>query len=130
MTELAASAPARRWVLPCSIAFAAALVLALQILTVDVGLHMADEGFLWYGVRRTVAGEVPLRDFQAYDPGRYYWCALLAGPLAGPSGAGVVALRWAVALFAAAGLALSLLVASRFVRHPLALLACGLLLVP
>jgi hypothetical protein len=44
---------------------------------------VADEGYLWYGGLRLVAGELPLRDFRSYEPGRYLWCALPMARLGG-----------------------------------------------
>jgi hypothetical protein len=64
-----------------------------------------DEGYLWYGALRTLEGEVPLRDFRSYEPGRYYWCALWMLAL----GRGVVPLRLAVHAFYFLGLSCGLL---------------------
>lgn len=78
-----------------------ALALTLLLISARIGLFFEDEGHLWYGAQRVLAGEIPLRDFQGYDPGRYYWTAAVMVLL---HSHGWVAMRIAVALFAAVGI--------------------------
>jgi hypothetical protein len=83
-----------------------------------------EEGFQWYGAVAVAHGQIPLRDFYSYDPGRYYWNGIWAKIL----GEGVLALRLSTALFGALGLWLGLLAARRAVPHPLLLLPVGVVL--
>jgi hypothetical protein len=103
---------------------AAALVFGGFYFHGDIGLNIADEGFLWDGVRRTALGEVPIRDFNAYDPGRYYWCAVGSHFF----GDGLIALRISTSFFRLLGLYFGLLAARRVVHRLPGLVAVGVLL--
>lgn len=69
-----------------------------------IGLSLHDEGFLWYGAQRMLLGELPLRDYQSYDPGRYFWAAAWMA-LSGNDG--IITLRVANAALAAITVALA-----------------------
>lgn len=99
------------------------LVLVAQtLLKVRYGLNLADEGFLWYGAQRTLAGDVPLRDFMAYDPGRYYWTALWMW-IANDDG--IVVTRWAAVAFEGVAVGLTSYVAWREARSALVGILAG-----
>lgn len=88
-----------------------AVLLALSYLFwVRIGLSVADLGQLWYGTIQTALGEVPMRDFQSYDPGRYYWGALWFKILRSD---GIMALRFSGLAFQFIGMVLGLSVLRR-----------------
>ncbi|QDM33316.1 hypothetical protein FNL55_19590 [Tardiphaga sp. vice352] len=69
-----------------------------------IGFNIWDEGFLWYGVRRVIAGEVPLRDFMSYDIGRYYFSAILMSVFQDD---GIVSLRVCISIVQTFGVTLA-----------------------
>lgn len=101
------------------------LVAASLWLQGDIGLNLSDEGYLWYGQMETALGRVPIRDFQSYDPGRYYWSAFWSLLL----GDGIIALRISTAIFQSIGLTFGLLAASRAVKSYPLLIFTGIMLV-
>jgi hypothetical protein len=96
-----------------SFVVAAIAVLGVFIWEGNKGFNLWDEGYLWYGVQRVVAGEVPIRDFMAYDPARYYWVVALLAPW---GDYGIMAVRAALAVFEALGLFVGLYLISREIQ--------------
>jgi hypothetical protein len=97
-------------------ALLAGLAVALSFLVQGhTGFGLADEGYLWYGVQRVLAGEVPIRDFSAYEPGRYLWSAAWCAALGDP---GLVSLRISILLFQWLGLWTALLLVARHGGSP------------
>ena len=118
-----ASKTGRAWAAAVSLAW----VLAVQVSQCRIDLNLGDEGMLWYGVQRTAAGEWAIRDFQAYDPGRYL---LLAGWGKVVASDGIVALRLGLAVVAWTALwAGATLVLRATGSRTVAVIACGVLAV-
>jgi hypothetical protein len=100
----------------------AGIALALSLLAAfltfhseaHTGLDLNDEGFLWYGTIETSNGSIPVRDFQSYEPGRYYWGALFFRAL---GDRGIVSLRLSLAAFEAVGLFCALATLRRVVPN-------------
>lgn len=106
----------------------AALAIALSVgwflLDGDVRLNLADEGLLWYGTQAVRLGLVPVRDFQSYDPGRYFWTAAWSFCL----GQGVLSLRLSCVFFQCLGVIAGLLAARRLSKNWLFLICIAVLL--
>ena len=88
-------------------------------------INLDDEGFLWYGAVRTSLGDVPVRDFQSYEPGRYYWSAAWLRLLRSD---GIVTLRLSLSAFQGIGVLLGLLSLRRVIRSLPGLALAALLL--
>ncbi len=104
--------------------FSLGLSIFLFLLQGRINIPNADEGYLWYGSLRVLHGEIPIRDFQAYDPGRYYLTALFL--LMG--GEGIMPFRFALALFQGAGIFFGLLAARKVAANWIDLAVFGAVL--
>jgi len=108
------------------IVLSAVMVILVYLIQGDVGFNASDEGFLWYGTIRTALGEVPMRDFQSYEPARYYWGALWFKLLRND---GIFALKVSLAAIEFIGLTLALLLLRRVVNSWIALIFAAAILV-
>lgn len=88
-----------------ALALAAALVCAAYLWEGTLNFNPADEGILWYASQRVALGELPIRDFQSYLPGRYFWAAAMMA-LRGDTG--LVSLWMSASVCLAAGLYVAL----------------------
>jgi hypothetical protein len=77
------------------------LVIIGFLLQGHLGINMWDEGWLWHGTQNVMKGEIPIRDFSSYDPGRYYWSAIFFW-LTGENG--IIPLRIGIAVIQFLGL--------------------------
>ena len=89
-------------------------------------LNIQDEGYLWYGTQQVLHGAVPIRDFVAYDPLRYYFGALIQYIVADTS---IWSIRLATTIVSIACVSIVLSVVNKDGTHPfhwIALLAIAM----
>jgi hypothetical protein len=92
----------------------------------NIGIDFADEGYLWYGVQRTLSGEMAMLDFFGYDPGRYWWSAAWLFIVGSD---GILATRTTTYIFAGLSFFLLFWTLSRQIRANWILLVASLVLV-
>src|SRR5260221_4994461 len=93
--------------------FTSLCIITIFIWEGHLGINLSDEAFLWYGSAAVSHGKVPIRDFYAYDPGRYYFTAFIM-QLVGNDG--IMASRIAEVLIQGIGLFLALFLLIRMMK--------------
>jgi len=83
------------------------------LLTWRYGFDFADEGYYWYGAQRVLRGEAPIRDFLAYDIGRYLWAAAVMSAIGDD---GIFGARLAAGLFQALTVSVGVFIALQAVQ--------------
>jgi hypothetical protein len=104
---------------------ACGLPLLLYILQGRIEFNIADEGYIWYGIEAIIhQGAVPMLDYRAYDPGRYYWSAAWSVVF----GSGIMGFRLSSLVLQMIGLAFGLLAARYVLKRWWMLLCVALIL--
>ncbi|MBZ0302022.1 MAG: hypothetical protein K8J31_19895 [Anaerolineae bacterium] len=104
---------------------AVAIPLMLYFLQGNIDFNIADEGYIWYGIEQTIhIDAVPMRDYRAYDPGRYYWAAAWATLF----GDGLLSFRLSSVILQSIGLLAGLLAIHMVTRRKAILFAATLVL--
>ena len=107
------------------VAFIALVIVGSRwFVTTHTGLNLADWGYLWYGEWRTRLGEIPLLDFQSYDPGRFYYLAIMSSIF----GDGIIGTRESLALVQWLAVTVALTILRRRGASWLQVCCCGLAL--
>lgn len=109
------------------LALATFVVVIFFIWEGNKGFSLLDEGYFWYGTQRVLLGDVPIRDFSSYDPGRYYWSAAFMSLW---DDNGIMALRISEAIFQVIGIFVGLLLIASTVKKqdPLYLLLSAIIM--
>jgi hypothetical protein len=85
------------------------------------GINLADEGYYYYAVLGLGHGEIPIADFQSYDPLRFYWSAAWTWLF----GEGLMVVRASRAFFVAVGVAFVVTAAAEVTKSRAALATLG-----
>jgi hypothetical protein len=106
------------------ILLSAILTLISKVLQINIGIDFMDEGYLWYGVKQTLNGYIPIHDFNSYDIARYYWCAFWSYVF----GSEIIGLRISISLFQFIGLCCALYVVRKTTSNWVITLIAGIIL--